>query len=85
MKPNQWSKAEIKEFAKFFTSEVGQKYVQKLEAARASWLNAAINSEDSTMSLVASRTAKGFDLVISDINLGIEEAKDKKEAKTKDE
>lgn len=85
MKSNQWSKAELKEFAEFFTSEVGQKYVQKLENARASWLDAAINSEDSTRSLVASRTAKGIDLIISDIKFGIEEAKDKKEAKTKDE
>ena len=85
MESNQWSKAEIKEFAKFFTSEVGQKYVQKLENARASWMNAALITETPDQALVNARTARGIDLIIADIYTGIEEAKDKKEAKTKDE
>lgn len=82
---SEWSKAEIKEFAKFWETEVGQKYLKKLENARASWMNAALLAETPDQALVNSRTARGLDLIIADIYAGIEQAKDKKEAKTKDE
>lgn len=81
---SNWSKAELKEFANFFTSEVGKKYLEKLESARESWLNATLLSATPDQALMNARTARGMDLIISDIYAGINEAKDKKEAKTKD-
>ena len=81
---SNWSKAELKEFANFFTGEVGKKYIEKLEAARDSWVNAALRSETPDQALTNARTASGIDLIISDIYAGINEAKDEKEAKTKD-
>jgi hypothetical protein len=83
-KDSSWTKAEFKEFANFFNGEVGQKYLEKLKDARDAWINAALNCEVADQALTASRTARGFDLVISDIYAGIEEAKDKKEATAKE-
>ena len=77
---SNWSRAELKEFAEFFNSEVGQKYIQKLENARDAWINAAMNCEAAEQALTASRTARGFDLVVSDIYAGINESKNNKEA-----
>ena len=81
MQQSEWSKEEIKEFAKIWESEVGKKYLQKLEDARVSWINAALIAETPDQALTNARTARGFDLVLSDIYAGIAEAK-KEEDKT---
>jgi hypothetical protein len=84
MKQSEWSKEEIKEFAKIWETEVGKKYLQKLEEARASWINASLVAETPDQALINARTARGIDLIISDIYAGIAEAKkeeDKKEKK----
>lgn len=72
---SQFSKAEIKDFARFWESEIGQKYLNKLENARDNWLLTAMQLERGEQVLRSVSVAQGIANVIADINAGIDESK----------
>lgn len=80
----EFNKQELKDFAKFWQSDVGQKYIKKLERARDGWLTSTFNCVTGEQAFKNANVAYGIAIVITDINLGIDESKkDKKEAPAK--
>lgn len=78
-----FSKAEIKEFAKFFESDTGKKYIKKLENARDGWLLQAMQYASAEQTLRCVSVAQGIANVIADVNAGIDESKKDKEPNKK--
>lgn len=80
---SQFSKAEIKDFAKFWESDIGQKYLKKLENARDNWLLSAMQTATAEQALRMVSVAQGIANVIADVNAGIDESKKDEKATSK--
>lgn len=80
---SQFSKAEIKDFAKFWESDLGQKYLKKLENARDNWLLSAMQTATAEQALRMVSVAQGIANVIADVNAGIDESKKDEKATSK--
>lgn len=74
----EFSKAEQKDLAKFFESELGQKYIQRLKVSRFNWLIATTQASTAEKSFACANVANGVGIVISDMELVIEQMKDEK-------
>lgn len=80
---SQFSKAEIQDFAKFWESDLGQKYLNKLKNARDNWLLSAMQTATAEQALRMVSVAQGIANVIADVNAGIDESKKDKKATSK--
>lgn len=82
----RFSKAELADFKRFWESEVGKKYIKKMEETKKQLLDAAMGSMDTDYILRSTAIANGFQSVLSDIEAtinGMENNKKKKEGKDK--
>ena len=84
MNNQSWNKTQLKEWAKFWKSEIGVFYLQKLDNTKQLILDAVMNNSDKEMLSNLAGRAAGVALVIEDIKAGIEAAKEEdKKAKKK--
>lgn len=74
----EFSKAEGKEFVKFWESDTGKKYLKKLENARDGWLRSAMQYASAEQVLRQVSVAQGIANVVADINVLIDNYKDAK-------
>ena len=82
-----FTKAELADFKRFWNSEVGQKYMKKMEDTKQQLLDAAMGSLDTDYILRSTAIANGFQSVIVDIKsiINAVDTNEKKEAKAKTE
>lgn len=78
MEQQEFSKAEGKEFAKFWESDTGKKYLKKLENARDGWLLDAMQYASAEQTLRQVSVAQGIANVVADIRVLINNYKDAK-------
>ena len=79
----KFNKAELTEFKKFWESEVGKKYIKKMEETKKQLLQAAMGTPVAEQSMYHAAVANGFESVLADIDATIKNATDsEKEAKT---
>ena len=84
MNNQPWSKEQLKEWAKFWQSDIGVAYLEKLNNTKQLILDAIMNNTDKEMLSNLAGRAAGVALVIEDIKAGIETAKEEdKKAKKK--
>lgn len=80
----KFNKAELAEFKKFWESEVGKKYIKKMEETKKQLLEAAMGSVDRDYVFRSTAIANGFESVLLDIKAvinGVEEEKTTKKTK----
>ena len=78
-----WSNEQIAEFKEFWTSKVGEEYLEKLEGTKQLFFNAIMNATDKEILSNLSGRAAAIELVIQDIQTGIATAiNNEKEEKT---
>lgn len=79
----KFNKAELAYFKRFWESEVGKKYIKKMEETKKQLLQAAMGTPVAEQSMYHSAVANGFESVIRDIEATIKTANEKsKEEKT---
>lgn len=79
----KFNKAELADFKRFWESEVGKKYIKKMEETKKQLLQAAMGTPVAEQSMYHSAVANGFESVIRDIEATIKTADEKsKEEKT---
>jgi hypothetical protein len=78
-----FSKAELADFKRFWESEVGKKYIDKMKRTKEQLFEAAMGSMDPNTSASYAHIANGFDSVLKDIDALNKAAEGKKEAKAK--
>lgn len=81
MNNQPFNKEQQKEWAKFWESEIGVNYLQKLENTKQLVLETVMNNTDKEMLSNLAGRAAAFELVIQDIKAGILAAKEEKEGK----
>lgn len=64
----KFSKAEVADFTRFWKSDVGKKYIKKMEETKKQLLEAAMGSLDRDYVFRSTAIANGFDSVIRDID-----------------
>jgi hypothetical protein len=84
MNNQPWNKDQLKEWAKFWQSDIGVAYLEKLNNTKQLILVAVMNNTDKEMLSNLAGRAAGVALVIEDIKAGIEAGKEEdKKAKKK--
>lgn len=84
MNNQPWNKDQLKEWAKFWQSDIGVAYLEKLDNTKQLILDAVMNNTDKEMLSNLAGRAAGVALVIEDIKAGIEAGKEEdKKAKKK--
>ena len=80
----KFSKAEVSDFARFWQSDVGKKYIKKMEETKKQLLEAAMGSVDRDYIFRSTAIANGFDSVLRDIDaiINSKEEEDKTAKKT---
>lgn len=64
----KFSKAEVADFTRFWQSDVGKKYIKKMEETKKQLLEAAMGSLDRDYVFRSTAIANGFDSVLRDID-----------------
>ena len=82
---DNWDKEEIVELRKFWKSEIGKKYIKRMEDTRKQLLQQAMGSVTAEDAFRYSAIANGFDSVIHDVELLLETEEAKKEEAKKEE
>lgn len=81
----KFSKAELADFKRFWDSEVGKKYIKKIEETKKQLLEAAMGTPDKDYAFRSVCIANGLESVLLDIKATIanvnKEAKENKTAK----
>lgn len=80
----KFSKTELADFKRFWESEVGKKYIDKMNRTKDQLLEAAMGAPDRDGSAYYSHIANGVGSIIKDIDALINATEEKKEAKAKD-
>ena len=75
----EWSKDEMAQLKKFWSGDIGKKYVKRMKATKKQLLQAAMGSVDAESAFRFSAIANGFDSVLQDIEavMNIDEKEDK--------
>lgn len=82
----KFSKAELADFKRFWESEVGKKYIKKIEETKNQLLNAAMGTADKDYVFRSVSIANGLESVLLDIKATISDVnKQEKEEKPKEE
>lgn len=76
---DSWSKEEMAELRKFWKSEVGKKYIKRMEDTKKQLLQVCMNVGDPDTVCRHAAIANGFDSVLQDIEAVINAEKKKKE------
>lgn len=81
----EWSKEEMNELRKFWKSDIGKKYIKRIEDTRKQLLQAAMGSTEPNAAFRFAAIANGFDSVVQDIEalLNVENEKKEEAAKKK--
>lgn len=78
----KFSKAELADFKRFWESEVGKKYIKKMEETKTQLLDAAMGSVDKDYVFRSTAIANGFQSVLLDIKAIIANVDGKEGRKT---
>ena len=78
-----WSKDEMKQLKAFWSGEIGQKYIKRMEDTKKQLLQAAMGSNDPDSAFRYASIANGFDSVLQDVDAVVNEVKEDKAKKTK--
>lgn len=83
MEDYKFSDAELADFTRFWKSEVGEKYIKKIENTKKQLLDAAMGSVDRDYVYRSTAIANGMESILLDIKATIDtkEKEDKKTAK----
>lgn len=73
----KWSKNEMAELKKFWTSAIGKKYIQRMEDTKKQLLQVAMGSVDPDTAFRHACIANGFDSVLQDIEAVVNGVKEK--------
>ena len=76
---DKWSKEEMTELRKFWSGEIGKKYIKRMEDTKDELLHAAMGSVEPNMAFRYTCIANGFDSVLQDIEAVVNAEKKKKE------
>lgn len=76
---DNWSSEEMTELRKFWKSEIGKKYIKRMEDTRKQLLQQAMGSVTPDDAFRCVSIANGFDSVVHDIELLLETEEAKKE------
>lgn len=73
----EFTKADLADFKRFWESEVGKKYIKKMEETRKQLLQMAMGANDRDQSFRTVSIANGFDSILQDIEATIKTAEEK--------
>lgn len=79
----EWSKEEMIELRKFWKSDIGKKYIKRIEDTRKQLLQAAMGSTEPNAAFRFAAIANGFDSVVQDIEALLDAENKKKEEAAK--
>ena len=73
----EFTKADLADFKRFWESEVGKKYIAKMEETRKQLLQIAMGTADRDQVCRGVAIANGFDSILQDIDATIKSAEEK--------
>lgn len=82
---DNWSKEEMAELKKFWESEIGQKYIKRMNDTKEQLFKAAMGSTAAEDAFRYASIANGFDSVVQDIEAVIKEVGKEEEGAAKKE
>lgn len=81
---DKWSKEEMAELRKFWSGEIGKKYIKRMEDTKKELLRSAMGSREAEEAFRYAAIANGFDSILQDIKAVVNaEKKEKEEAAKK--